>query len=183
MENIDELTYRGFIFANKDDLELAINEQKKIDYLKDKLDLNNTSMVHQVYDKALENHSFATPIGLSYMTKLREILISKGIPAEDIKPVPLYSTFKRIDMKNIRTFTPKMREELSYKLRFRNAVIVSVILSFVILFMFVLNLTGNNANVLNYKRAVTNEYSAWEQELTEREAIVRAKERELNIER
>lgn len=183
MENIDELTYEGFIYATKEDVELAKTEQKKISYLKEKVDYSNMAMVHQVYDKALENHSFATPLGLAYMSRLRDLLIQNGVPDEDIKPVPLYSTFKRMDLKSPRVFTPKIKEELSYKLRFRNAVVVSVILAFVILFMFVLNLTGNNANILNYKRAVTNQYSEWEQDLTEREAIIRQKERELNIER
>ena len=44
-----------------------------------------------------------------------------------------------------------------------------------------ITLNGTTPNALNYKKAILNEYSAWEEELTEREAAVRAKERELNI--
>ena len=42
-------------------------------------------------------------------------------------------------------------------------------------------LTGENANIINYRNAIVNEYSDWEDELTEREQIVREKERELGI--
>ncbi len=34
---------------------------------------------------------------------------------------------------------------------------------------------------MNYEKAVTDRYASWEQDLTEREAAVREKERELRI--
>ena len=41
--------------------------------------------------------------------------------------------------------------------------------------------TGKTENILNYEKAVTDRYASWEQDLTEREAAVREKERELRI--
>ncbi len=42
--------------------------------------------------------------------------------------------------------------------------------------MFAITLTGKNPNILNYERALTDQYNlSWEQELTEREAAVRGK--------
>ena len=37
-------------------------------------------------------------------------------------------------------------------------------------------------NVINYERAITSKYASWEQELTDREQVIREKERELKIE-
>ena len=47
--------------------------------------------------------------------------------------------------------------------------------------MFVVAFTSDNPNVLNYENSILNKYSAWEQELTERENVVREKERTLEI--
>ena len=43
-------------------------------------------------------------------------------------------------------------------------------------------LNGENANALNYRKAIQNQYASWEQELTEREKAVKEKEQELQIE-
>ena len=40
---------------------------------------------------------------------------------------------------------------------------------------------ADNPNILNYKTAVLNEYAEWEQDLKEREAVIREKELELDI--
>ncbi len=45
--------------------------------------------------------------------------------------------------------------------------------------MFVVALNADNPNILNYKSALENRYAEWEQELKEREAAVKLKEREL----
>ena len=42
-------------------------------------------------------------------------------------------------------------------------------------------LCGENANIINYRNAIVNEYSTWEEELSQREHAVREKERELGI--
>ena len=47
--------------------------------------------------------------------------------------------------------------------------------------MFVIAVTGENDNIINYKSNVTNRYAAWEQDLKEREKAVRAAEKKLGI--
>lgn len=47
--------------------------------------------------------------------------------------------------------------------------------------MFMITLKSDNPNILNYEKNLVNRYAAWEQELREREQVVREKERELNI--
>ena len=57
----------------------------------------------------------------------------------------------------------------------------NVILVVLVILLFAITLTGENANIINYRNAIVNEYSDWEDELTQRELIVREKERELGI--
>ena len=66
--------------------------------------------------------------------------------------------------------------------RYRNLILVNVVLAAVIVAMCVITMQGENANIINYRNVITNEYSEWEQELTEREQRIRDKERELHIE-
>ena len=47
--------------------------------------------------------------------------------------------------------------------------------------MFVMALRSDVPNIINYRTAITNEYASWEQELSEREAKVREREKELDI--
>ena len=47
--------------------------------------------------------------------------------------------------------------------------------------MFFIAKTGDNPNVINYEVAIQDKYAAWEQDLTERESVIREKELELGV--
>ncbi|MGN0402770.1 MAG: hypothetical protein ACI4HQ_11020, partial [Acetatifactor sp.] len=59
------------------------------------------------------------------------------------------------------------------------SLILNVLLVVAIMVMFRITLKSNNPNVLNYERVITDKYATWEEELTERERIIREKEKEL----
>ncbi len=63
------------------------------------------------------------------------------------------------------------------------SVILNILLVLAMAAMFVISLNSDYPNIINYKRAVTDQYATWEQELTERESAIREKERELMSER
>ena len=50
-----------------------------------------------------------------------------------------------------------------------------------IIAMFYISYVSEQPNVINYERALTSKYASWEQELTEREQVIRETERELKI--
>ena len=100
MENIEALTVDGYIFANKEDAEIAKNEIRKIEYIESHTDMTNIAIVKSIYEKALAERFFQTPIGFEYLRDLQKILVSGGLKEELLKPIPLYTTFKRIDLKN-----------------------------------------------------------------------------------
>ena len=186
MANVEELTVDGFIFANPQDVEVAKNEIKKIAYIEAHSDMTNVSMIKSIYEKAIESRSFQTPIGLEYMRELQKAIEASGIPEKDIKPIPLYTTFKRLSLNDSepvkKRVTKAQKNEMTLKLKYRNAVIIASILGVLVIVMLMITLNGTTPNAMNYKNAVLNQYSSWEQELTRREAAVREKERELNIE-
>ena len=185
MINKEELTVNGYVFATPEDAELAKGEMKKIAYIESHTDMTNVEIVRSVYAKALESRAFQTPIGLEYMHTLWE-RVKNASGENEPEPIPLYTTFRRISLKDSKPtkkrLTKAQKEELTLKMKYRNAVLIAVILGVLAFAMFIITLNGSTPNVLNYKRAITNEYAAWEQDLTNREAVIRDKERQLNIE-
>jgi len=183
--NRDELTFDGFVFATKDDLEIAKNEARKIDYLEKHTDTSNMTTMQSVYEKLVDSNAFCTPVGFLYLREIRDALIASGVQEESISPIPLYSTFKRISLKDedkpIRRMTVQQKKELSIRMKYRNAVLIAFIFGILSLAMFIITINGSTPNAINYKKAITDQYSAWEQDLTERESAIRQKERELNI--
>lgn len=101
--------------------------------------------------------------------------------SEQVPPVVLYTVFAHRVGDEIRVPAPRMPEKKknTLKARFAVSVIVNVLLAVAVGAMFYITLTSDNPNILNYERVLVNKYSAWEQELSEREREVRNKEREL----
>ena len=181
----EELTFEGFVFANKDDLELAKAEKKKVDYITSHTDMNNQSLIRGIYEKAIETKTFQTPIGLNFLSALRTKMLAGIYKEEEITPIPLYTTFRRIDFKEPtrikQRLTAAQKKELTLKQRYRNMTFIAGILLVLVVLMLAITLSGPNMNALNYRKAVTNEFASWEQELTDRENAIREKEKELGI--
>ncbi len=182
--NKEELTFDGFVFANKEDVDIAKNEARKIEYIESHTDTSNMKVMKSVYDKLLETKTFATPVGLLYLADIRKGLIASGYSEEEIPPVPLYTTFKRISLKDEdkpkRRLTKAEKSEMSLRMRYRNAVLCAVILGILAFAMFIITINGTTPNAINYKKVITDQYSSWEQDLSQRENALRQKERELN---
>ena len=182
MINKEELTFDGFVFANPEDVELAKNEAKKIAYIESHTDTGNMTVMKGVYEKLIEARTFVTPVGFMFLRNIRDCLVTSGVSEEELSPVPLYTTFRRISLKDDEPkrkvrMTRTQKEELSLKLKYRNAVIISVIFGLLAVGMFVITMNGTTPNAINYKNAVTNQYAAWEQSLSEKESQLREKER------
>lgn len=180
---LEELTVNGYTFATHADADLARNELKKISYIESKMDMSNMTVVLGIYNKALESHTFQTPIGLEFMHSMYNSLVQSGISSENIKVIPLYTTFKRLDVQEPkpRRITPTEKKEQNIRIKYRNSVLINVIFGILVLVLLLISYSGENVNAINYRSAVTNQYAEWEQELKERESAVREKERELNI--
>lgn len=171
----------GYRFGTIKDAEQAQLEQKKAAYFESKLRDKDAQNILAVYDRILDEKIFKTPVGWEYLKYLQERLRTLGVDEEQIRPVPMYLTFvhDEISENQARQKTRLVKRRDKSNDRFIVSVTLNVLLAFLVIAMFVIAINSKNPNILNYRKAIINEYASWEQELTEREEQLRQKEAEL----
>lgn len=184
-ETKKEYIVDGFSFLSEEDAAAAREELKKARYLERHLDSQGADVILQLYRKALKERTFQTPVGLAFVNGLRERLIEAGVEEFDIEPIPVYydvvqnkmrSGYEPVEEK------PKEEEPKKEMSKLRISIIINVLLALLVGGMFFVAMTGDNPNILNYENTIVNKYASWEQELMDREKVVREKELELDIE-
>lgn len=182
-KNNEDFIVGGYRFATVADAETARMEEKKIENLEQHLDYRKPQNVLLVYNKAIDNKVFLTPIGLTYLQKMQVEMTKWGVPADKIRPIPLYGTFsnKTENNSSIRKSIAARKPKIEYKGRFITSLLVNIILVLLVAAMFAVSWKSDIPNIVNYRTAILNEYSDWEQQLTERENAVREAEKELNM--
>ncbi len=170
----------GYCFSSKEDVKQAQKEQKQAEYFESKLEGRNGPGMLAAYDKILDQKIFVTPIGWTYLISLQKKLRLLGVAEEKIRPVPMYFNFvlnnnKKEEVKQRIVSSGNKSKSGKGKL----SVILNIVLAGLVLTMFGIALSGNNPNILNYKRVILNEYASWEQDLTQRERELKKKEAEL----
>ena len=180
-KNEGELVVEGYRFATIADAETARMEKKKIDNLEQHLDFQNVQNIMLVYNKAIDNRVFLTPLGMAYLHKIQTQMVRCGVPEDKIRPIPLYATFsyKTENSGSIRRSFEARREKAEYKGQFITSVCINVLLAIAIAALIFISLRSDIPTIINYRTAIVNEYSEWEQELSERERAVREAERAL----
>ncbi len=181
------LAVGGFLFFTEKDAALARAEEQRIAYLEERIDYASPESIRYIYDKTIQERLFKTPVGLRYLEKLRNFLLSQPeVAPESVKEIPLYVTFdgelrEHTSPARSRVAPSKKRDRDKEKERFTLSIILNVLLALAIVAMFVISFLSDQPNILNYERAITDKYASWEQELTQREQAVRDRERELKL--
>lgn len=181
-EREQDLVVGGYVFATRADAETAKLEEKKVQNLEQHLDYDKPQNVLLVYNKAIENRVFYTPVGIHYLKKMQRKMTECGIPEEKIQPIPLRNTFSNMTERN-RSIAKNIsygKQRAEYKSHFITSLVFNVFFVVIIIAMFFIALYSETPNMINYRTAIVNEYSEWEQQLQEREKQVREKERERN---
>ncbi len=186
-KNMQGFEAGGFLFISGEDAALAEKERKQIEYLEKNLDYNNSENILAIYQKLINERTFKTPMGVIYLKHMQKYLLKKAeIKKERVPFIPVMESYthtppqKRSEIKTIKeeTVRKKKGEQLT-KLKF--SMILNFILAAAVVAMFWIALKSDTPNMINYKTAIENKYASWEQELTERESIIREKELELKI--
>ena len=174
----------GFQFGTEIDANQAKNEKERIDKLEEKMDYDNPQMISAVYKKAIDNRTFKTPVGYVFLKRLQNILMDNEL-GEEVPNIPVYGVYSMRERasqvservkpseKKQKTLLEKMQTQK------RLSIGINVALVVLIIAMFYISFTGTNPTILNYENALQNKYSQWEQELIQRESVIREKEREL----
>ncbi|MCR4895808.1 MAG: hypothetical protein K5891_03415 [Lachnospiraceae bacterium] len=171
----------GYSFAEPADATLAESERKKIEYLKTHLDSRSPETVLVLYRKAVNEKLFKTPVGIEFLRELQDYLINQAdYSPEEVPAIPLYLSYADPELVHHETVTRRVKpqEEKGKKI---SPLFVSVVLNLALAagvgVMFWIASTSDNPNIINYENAVTNRYSSWDQELTQREETLRERER------
>lgn len=187
----------GFVFYSEEQAKQAEKEIEAIQYMKERVDLDNPDMVLAMYNRILEQDILKTPVGMAYLKELQEYLTTiPYIMNRDIKPIPVVAEAAPVSAKKSERSRKeseakkpaaksdiKIREiNVNYKKRFRTMCSVSVVLVIIVIAMFAITLTSNSTTILNYENKIINKYEHWEQELNEREAALDELASELEIE-
>ncbi len=177
-------TVGGYVFYTENDAKLARAEENKIKYLEERIDYNTPDSIKYIYEKAIQERIFKTPVGLRYLKHLQDFLLEQpDMEAESITAIPLYVTFSGELREQAKPARQRISTGKGGSDRQRSAFIVSVIsnvlLAIAICAMFAISFKSDQPNIFNYERALIDRYSSWEQELTDREQAVREKELEL----
>lgn len=181
-ENKDKFIVGGYEFLTETDAEKGTLDLSKIKVLETKVKVSRPDDMLAVYEKAIQNRIFKTPLGWRYLTDLREKLLEKGFEEQDLIPIPLEIPMTR--QSSLDKLSSKKKENPSgEKVHFGRilSIVLNVALIIVVILMFVIASTSENDNIINYKRNITNRYSAWDEELKEREKAVREAEKRLGI--
>ena len=184
-DNRKKLIVGGYEFMSENDAQKAEMDASKIRLLNSRVKASRPGDIMAVYEKAIENKIFKTPVGWGYLIGLRQKLLESGFTEEEIIPIPLNVSMTRHSaMENLNVAQRIKVEEKPEKLEFRRVfpIVLNVILLILVAVMFLITATGENDNIINYKSNITNRYSSWEQDLTEREKKVRQAEKRLGIE-
>lgn len=180
----------GFEFVNPKDAQTASAELEKIQLLEEKMDYKHYEKMIMVYNKAIVNNVFVTPVGIRYLVKLQEELLEHYKGEQVVLPIPVHSLNKQSEKEMIPEQKSEMEREIpkitvnagktkEIKKKYETARIMNVVLIGLIIVLFVITLTGENANIINYRYALENKYAQWDQELDAREQAVTQKEAEL----
>ena len=182
-KNNSSFTVCGFDFLTENDAQKAEMDLSKIKILQTRVNASRPADVKAVYEKSIENKIFKTPIGWGYLYGLRDHLLESGYTEADLMPIPVGIPMTRHSaMENISAKQRSKTEKKNAEFGRIFPIVLDVVLAILVIVMFIVAATSENDNIINYKRNVTNRFSSWEQDLTERERKVREAEKNHGIE-
>ena len=198
-DQTDQVEIDGFLFSDPAEIAQAKKEMEGIRYLRTKLDRDNPEQVLLVYNQAVDQQLFATPVGYYFLKELQDYLITiPFIKDEDIHRITITermteafekSRKKTVQEKKkqaVRQYEDerKLREKkiqaknTDFKARFALALFFDFLLLAMVVAMFVINLVSkDNVTILNYENQLINKYEDWEKELEDREMQLNERER------
>ncbi len=198
-DQTNQVEIDGFLFSDPAEIAQAKKEMEGIRYLRTKLDRDNPEQVLLVYNQAVDQQLFATPVGYYFLKELQDYLITiPFIKDEDIHRITITErmteTFEKSRKKTVQEKKKqavrqyederKLREKkiqaknTDFKARFALALFFDFLLLAMVVAMFAINLVSkDNVTILNYENQLINKYEDWEKELEEREMQLNERER------
>ena len=173
----------GYAFATKEEYNIALREQRNINSICSKMDINNKDSVFLIYQKLATKRLLISPVGIEFMRTLRKRLIDDfhveetELPMIQVSSNSMTSLDRSKQYTNIQLVNEIKRKEKTL-LTFK---IITFGLIATIIAMFAITLTSDHSGYFNVEEKVLNKYSDWEDELNQREQKIKDLEDELGI--
>lgn len=177
----EKLIVDGFQLSSYKEAQLAMKEKETIDAIKSKLDMTNGSALYQIREKLIQREMFQTIVGYSFLNELRHLLVTEFMyNEEDVSVVilPKQMEFDKVKDFNKGIYEGKLYELQQKKNRLQFVVIILIIM---VVAMFVIAAINPNTGYINAENKVLNKYAAWQEDLEQREQVIKEKEAELGI--
>ncbi len=159
----------GYLFSTNKDFSDANEEQESINFLRSKTDLSNPRTVLKLYNKLIENRTFHTLIGYTFLKELRDGILTSGIvKAEDLGEIYVSAQINNNEVNSV-TFEHYKHLTERQQVRIRNSRIINLFLVITILAMIIIAIYTDRTLYSDFENKVIDHYSDWEEELNNRE--------------
>ena len=182
----EKRTVSGFLFSTTDEINAAKKEAKAVVYLEERLKGRSAAEAKSMYDQILGQGLFHTAVGYTFLKELQDTLKSNGIT--DISPIPVDAmVVKEAAPAPPKTEAgsapnPRLEKKLkSVQAQLKTMRAVAIVCMLMVVAMFAITLTSKSPTIINYESKILDKYATWEQELSEREQAVSAREAELGM--
>lgn len=174
--------FDGYGYATAKEMDLAKKEAESIAYIKSRTDFKEKEKLRKLYEGLIVKQSFVTPTGIQFLREIQQELNS--ISDKPVTPVMVTvptqvkkgafgqsASFQHI------TEEQKQARKDQTQGKLRNSRIINTFLVVIIIGMFATVLLGKNSPLLDAEIKLQDKYSAWEQELIQRENAILEKEK------
>lgn len=176
--------FDGYGYATAKEMDLAKKEVESIAYIKSRTDFSDRDKLIKLYEGLVEKQSFVTPTGINFLREIQKELNAFSNKAVSPVFVTVPTERKKGAFGRSASFQQMSEEQKQAKKdmlqgKLRNLRIINIFLILIIIGMFASVLLGNNSPFADAEVKIQNKYSAWEQELSERENAIQEKEKAL----
>lgn len=177
----------GYEFNTIEEANEAKKEYDAVKHIAEKTKGCSPDAVYLIYRRITDNNLFKTSVGLDYLQNLEKFLRENGMldrveskdgnnkktlveeilekKEEVVKPDP------RLIIESVEAELKKTKEKLI------SSVILNILLIIGMAAMMYIASTSSNVNILNYETVLLNKYSTWAQDLEQKEAELKERER------
>lgn len=197
----------GYGFDSLEEAQKARKELQAVRYLSQKTSGCPPEEAYKIYDKIKKENLFQTAVGYGYLHSLEEYLVQYGLAGTSDdkavldtagsgekknaeksaekdagksaeKPEKQQEETAEIKIKKISRKVNDLERRLKKtKDRLVTSFIINVILAIGVIVMLYIASTSSNINIVNYENALQDKYSSWAEELKQKEAQLKEREK------
>ncbi|MDE6024336.1 MAG: hypothetical protein K2G45_02680 [Lachnospiraceae bacterium] len=188
MVDDSKLVVDGYIFRSRTEFERAKKEYETVHNIMENLNMDNEEDVIKLYSKLVTKKYFQTPIGLSFLHELRQLIIG-GKDNASMPYIPVVPTVRMRAPEQQERQYKKLKDQFDYQSIIKSRLTIAVVaMAVIIVGMIYIAMTNENVGYFNAEEKIVNKYSTWQEQLDKREEELnireeRIKEAEKNMEK